>query len=79
MNQSDKWLEICGCGMVHKNVLKNTKIAEDLQGFAFGFGIDRLAMLKYGISDLRHLFEGDIEWMEYHGFGSFNTQLKMNK
>ncbi len=65
----DKWLEILGCGMVHPNVLKNAKVNPDqYQGYAFGVGIDRLAMLKYGINDLRAFFESDIRWLEFYGF-----------
>ena len=57
----DSWLEIGGCGMVHPNVLKSVNVdPNEYQGFAFGFGIERLAMLKYGISDLRTFFESDI-------------------
>lgn len=65
----DNWLEILGCGMVHPNVLRNCNIdPEKYQGFAFGMGIERLAMLKYGIPDLRTFFEGDIRWMRHYGF-----------
>lgn len=63
------WLEILGCGMVHPNVLKNCGIDPDkYQGFAFGMGIERLAMLKYGIPDLRTFFESDLRWMRHYGF-----------
>ena len=63
------WLEIGGCGMVHPNVLKNCGIDPDkYQGFAFGMGIERMAMLKYGIPDLRTFFEGDIRWLKHYGF-----------
>lgn len=63
------WLEILGCGMVHPNVLKAGGIDPDVyQGFAFGVGIDRLAMLKYGIPDLRTFFESDIRWLKNYGF-----------
>lgn len=63
------WLEILGCGMVHPNVLKAGGInPEEYQGFAFGIGIDRLAMLKYGIPDLRTFFESDIRWLKHYGF-----------
>ncbi|OPZ78361.1 MAG: Phenylalanine--tRNA ligase alpha subunit [Alphaproteobacteria bacterium ADurb.Bin438] len=63
------WMEVLGCGMVHPNVLKNSGIdPEEYQGFAFGFGIDRFAMLKYGIPDLRDFFEGDIRWIKHYGF-----------
>ena len=63
------WLEILGCGMVHPNVLKAGGIdPNEYQGFAFGLGIDRLAMLKYGIPDLRTFFESDVRWMKHYGF-----------
>ena len=69
IGEGDKWLEILGCGMVHPNVLKNVKIDPDkYQGFAFGMGIDRLAMLKYGINDLRAFFENDYRWLTHFGF-----------
>jgi len=64
------WLEILGCGMVHPNVLKNCGIDPDeYQGFAFGMGIERVAMLKYGIPDLRTFFESDLRWLKHYGFG----------
>lgn len=63
------WLEVMGCGMVHPNVLKNCNINPDeWQGFAFGMGVERLAMLKYGIPDLRTFFESDIRWLKHYGF-----------
>jgi len=63
------WLEILGCGMVHPNVLKAGGIdPNEYQGFAFGVGIDRLAMLKYGIPDLRTFFESDVRWLKNYGF-----------
>jgi phenylalanyl-tRNA synthetase alpha chain len=63
------WLEILGCGMVHPNVLKNCGIDPDkYQGFAFGMGIERIAMLKYGIPDLRTFFESDLRWLKHYGF-----------
>lgn len=65
----DDWLEILGCGMVHPNVLKNCGLDPDeYQGFAFGMGIERLAMLKYGIPDLRTFFESDTRWLDHYGF-----------
>src|SRR5579883_1536675 len=65
----DDWLEILGCGMVHPNVLKNCGLDPDeFQGFAWGMGIDRIAMLKYGMSDLRAFFEADIRWLSHYGF-----------
>ena len=63
------WLEILGSGMVHPNVLKNCGIdPEKYQGFAFGMGIERIAMLKYGIPDLRTFFEADMRWLKHYGF-----------
>ena len=62
------WLEILGCGMVHPNVLRNCGLDPDVyQGFAWGMGIDRLAMLKYGMNDLRQFFDGDRRWIEHYG------------
>lgn len=67
--EGDEWLEILGCGMVHPNVLSNGGVdAAIYQGFAWGVGLDRLAMLKYGISDLRAFFEADVEWLKHYGF-----------
>ncbi len=64
-----KFLEILGCGMVHPNVLKNVDINPDqYQGFAFGVGIERLAMLKYGITDLRSFFDNDVRFLKHFGF-----------
>ncbi len=64
----DKWLEIMGAGMVHPNVLKNCGINPDeYQGFAFGFGWDRLAMLKYGLNDIRKFYDGDVRWLQATG------------
>ncbi len=63
--QGKKWLEIMGAGMVHPNVLRNCGVNPDeYQGFAFGFGWDRLAMLKYGLNDIRQFYDGDIRWLE---------------
>lgn len=78
------WLEVLGCGMVHPNVLKNCDIDPmKYQGFAFGMGIERFAMLKHGISDLREMFNGDLRWMERYGFSptssvvnTFGSSLK---
>ena len=65
MSWNDGWLEIGGCGMVHPNVLKHVNIdAEIYQGFAFGLGVERLTMLKYGINDLRHFFNHDLRFLE---------------
>ena len=69
IGEGDKWLEILGCGMVHPNVLKNVKVdPTKFQGYAFGIGIDRLAMLKYGINDLRAFFDCDYRWLNHFGF-----------
>jgi phenylalanyl-tRNA synthetase alpha chain len=63
------WLEILGCGMVHPKVLANCGIDPDeYQGFAFGMGIERVAMLKYGIPDLRTFYEADLRWLRHYGF-----------
>ncbi len=63
------WLEILGCGMVHPNVLRNCGIDPDrYQGFAFGMGVERVAMLKYGIPDLRTFFDSDLRWLKHYGF-----------
>ena len=69
IGEGDKWLEILGCGMVHPNVLKNVNVNPgEFQGYAFGIGIDRLAMLKYGINDLRAFFDCDYRWLNQFGF-----------
>jgi phenylalanyl-tRNA synthetase alpha chain len=66
------WLEVVGCGMVHPNVLRNCGLdPEEWQGFAFGFGADRLGMLKYGIPDLRDTFASDVRWLGHYGFSPF--------
>jgi len=71
LNQGDDWLEILGCGMVHPNVLRASGIDPDQwQGFAFGMGVDRLAMLKYGVPDLRPMFEADTRWLAHYGFSA---------
>ena len=65
----EDWLEILGCGMVHPNVLRACGIdPERYQGFAFGMGIERIAMLKYGIPDLRTFYESDLRWLRHYGF-----------
>ena len=69
IGEGNQWLEILGCGMVHPNVLKNVKVDPlKFQGYAFGIGIDRLAMLKYGINDLRAFFDCDYRWLNHFGF-----------
>jgi phenylalanyl-tRNA synthetase alpha chain len=67
------WLEILGCGMVHPKVLSNCGIdPNEYQGFAFGMGIERAAMLKYGIPDLRTFYEADLRWLRHYGFLSID-------
>ena len=67
--EGDDWMEILGCGMVHPNVLRNCGLDPDeFQGFAWGLGIDRIAMLKYGMPDLRAFFEADVRWLSHYGF-----------
>ena len=67
--EGEDWLEILGCGMVHANVLRNCGIDPDeYQGFAWGMGLDRIAMLKYGLPDLRDLFDADLRWIQHYGF-----------
>jgi phenylalanyl-tRNA synthetase alpha chain len=67
--EGEDWLEILGCGMVHPNVLRNCGLDPDeYQGFAWGMGIDRIAMLKYGMPDLRPFFEADVRWLNHYGF-----------
>jgi phenylalanyl-tRNA synthetase alpha chain len=64
-----QWLEVLGCGMVHPNVLRNCGLdPEKYQGFAFGMGLDRLTMLKYGLPDLRDFFAADMRWLKHYGF-----------
>lgn len=70
----DSWLEILGCGMIHPVVLKNCGIdPNEYQGFAFGMGVERLAMLKYGIPDLRSFFGGDTRWLNHYGFSAHDV------
>ena len=74
IGEGSDWLEILGCGMVHPNVLENVGLDPDeWQGFAFGMGIDRIAMLKYGIPDLRAFFESDLRWLRHYGFAAFDV------
>ena len=68
------WMEVLGSGMVHPTVIANCGLDPDeWQGFAFGCGIDRLAMLKYGMDDLRAFFDGDIRWLKHYGFRSLDV------
>ncbi|NEX94064.1 phenylalanine--tRNA ligase subunit alpha [Caulobacter sp. 17J65-9] len=72
VGQGDSWLEILGCGMVHPNVLRQVGIdPNEFQGFAFGLGVDRLAMLKYGMPDLRDMFASDTRWLQHYGFSAY--------
>jgi phenylalanyl-tRNA synthetase alpha chain len=72
IGKGDKFLEILGCGIINQEVLKNCQIdSEEFQGFAFGIGVERLAMLKYGITDLRMLFDNDILLLEHYGFKAY--------
>ncbi|MGD2133325.1 MAG: phenylalanine--tRNA ligase subunit alpha [Maricaulaceae bacterium] len=69
IGQGEDWMEILGCGMVHPKVLANCGIDPEVyQGFAFGAGVDRLAMLKYGMPDLRPYFDPDVRWLSHYGF-----------
>ena len=71
--QVDKWLEVLGSGMVHPRVIAACGLdPNEWQGFAFGTGVDRLAMLKYGLTDLRAFFDGDIKWLKHNGFSAFD-------
>jgi phenylalanyl-tRNA synthetase alpha chain len=73
IGEGSDWLEILGCGMVHPNVLRNVGLDPDVyQGFAWGMGIDRLAMLKYGMNDLRAFFDADKRWLDHYGFKPFD-------
>lgn len=72
LGDGDSWIEILGAGMLHPNVLKNVGIDNtEYQGFAFGLGIERMAMLKYGIKDMRNLYDGDIRFLKHYGFKIF--------
>jgi phenylalanyl-tRNA synthetase alpha chain len=71
---SENWMEVLGSGMVHPRVIANCGLDPDeWQGFAFGTGVDRLAMLKYGMSDLRAFFDGDIRWLKHYGFRALDV------
>ncbi|EPX85190.1 phenylalanyl-tRNA synthetase, alpha subunit [Rubellimicrobium thermophilum DSM 16684] len=74
VGEGDGWMEILGSGMVHPRVLTAAGLdPAQWQGFAFGMGIDRLAMLKYGIPDLRAFFESDLRWLRHYGFGALEV------
>ena len=71
---SEGWMELLGSGMVHPRVIANCGLDPDeWQGFAFGVGIDRLAMLKYGMDDLRAFFDGDLRWLKHYGFAALDV------
>ena len=68
------WMEVLGSGMVHRKVIENCGLDPDeWQGFAFGTGVDRLAMLKYGMNDLRAFFDGDLRWLRHYGFSALDV------
>ena len=74
IGKGNDWLEILGCGMVHPKVMKNCGLdPERWQGFAFGMGIERITMLKYGLPDLRPFFDADLRWLRHYGFSFFET------
>jgi phenylalanyl-tRNA synthetase alpha chain len=74
VGEGDGWLEVLGSGMIHPKVLQAGGIDPAVwQGFAFGMGIDRMAMLKYGIPDLRAFFESDLRWLRHYGFGALDV------
>ncbi|MFA5580409.1 MAG: phenylalanine--tRNA ligase subunit alpha [Paracoccaceae bacterium] len=74
VGEGNDWLEVLGSGMVHPNVLRAAGVDPDeWQGFAFGIGIDRLAMLKYGIPDLRAFFDSDLRWLRHYGFSALDV------
>ena len=74
VGEGDDWMEVLGSGMVHPNVLRAGDIdPAEWQGFAFGIGIDRLAMLKYGIPDLRAFFDSDLRWLRHYGFSALDV------
>lgn len=78
--ENQKWLEILGSGMVHRNVIANCGLDPDeYQGFAFGMGLERATMLKYGIPDLRSFFESDTRWLTHYGFDPLNRPNRATK
>ena len=69
LGTGDLWLEILGCGMVNPTVLENCNVDTKIyQGFAFGMGLDRITMLKYGLTDSRSFFSGNLNWIANNGF-----------
>ena len=77
IGEGDNWLEILGCGMVNPKVLENCNIDSSVyQGFAFGMGIERLSMLKYGITDMRGLFDLNIKWLDHYGFSPLDLKTR---
>ncbi len=76
----DSWLEILGSGMVHPNVIRNCGLDPDeYQGFAFGMGVERIAMLKYGVPDLRSFFDADTRWLNHYAFDPLNRPNRATK
>lgn len=74
IGKGGEWMEILGCGMVHPNVLETVGVDPAIyQGFAFGLGVERSAMLKYGIPDLRTFFEADLRWLKHYGFAALDV------
>jgi len=77
IGEGDDWLEILGCGMVNPKVLENCNIDSTIyQGFAFGMGIERLSMLKYGITDMRGLFDLNVKWLDHYGFSPLDLKTR---
>ena len=73
-DEGHAWMELLGSGMVNRRVIANCGLDPDeWQGFAFGVGVDRLAMLKYGMDDLRAFFDGDLRWLAHYGFGALSV------
>ena len=73
IGEGEDWMEILGSGMVHPKVLEAANVDPgEWQGFAFGIGIDRIAMLKYGIPDLRAFFDSDLRWLRHYGFAALD-------
>ena len=79
MPGKDKWLEVFGCGMIHPNVLRNADIDPEIyKGYALGMGLERFAMLKYGINDLRQFFESDMRWANHYNFSAFDVPGRLS-